>query len=388
MKILLLSHSHLRRDPRIIKQLRWLRQSWDAEVTTVGLGLKPVDSHTHFEIPRLSLWERWFGYCLLSPKKRFWYFFGRYLEEITSSIAGVEYDLLIVNELEYLGWEYLFRPESVSTPTYLDIHEEHTQSRARGPLESLVFSRYWAYEWGQCKMFLESRLAPLKVTTVAEAIAQRYCHELGQSVGVILNAPDWVKLSALRPRDGVINLVHHGFGTKSRGIEATIIALRGLPTNYLLHLVLYATRLYRLKIQALTFCLGLRGRVIIKRAVPYEDLASHLNQYDLAIIAIPPRTLGNYLSLPNKFFESVQARLAIVSGPNVSITEIVNRFELGVVSLSWKPKAIRQAIAQITIEDMMRYKNNAEVAAKELNSAKSKEIFDDVVRQLLGRSSH
>jgi hypothetical protein len=86
--------------------------------------------------------------------------------------------------------------------------------------------------------------------------------------------------------------------------------------------------------------------------------------------------LNEHLALPNKFFEFVQARLAIVVGPSPEMAKIVNQYGLGLVSNSFDAKVIANLINSMTTEvvEGMKYKSSgtakllsAETQAKHLN---------------------
>ena len=50
------------------------------------------------------------------------------------------------------------------------------------------------------------------------------------------------------------------------------------------------------------------------------ELPSSLNAFDVGVYVLPPRTMNHRLMLPNKFFDFVQARLALVFSTAVEPT--------------------------------------------------------------------
>jgi hypothetical protein len=73
--------------------------------------------------------------------------------------------------------------------------------------------------------------------------------------------------------------------------------------------------------------------------------------------------------LPNKFFESIVAGLAICTGPSPSMAEIVEKYGCGVVSASFEPEDLATILNQTTVEQWIAMQQAAREAAKELNAA-------------------
>jgi hypothetical protein len=71
-----------------------------------------------------------------------------------------------------------------------------------------------------------------------------------------------------------------------------------------------------LKIKSLAIICGVSKRVIFHKPVPTKEISANVNRYDIALVVIPPITENELHALPNKFLESIQGRLAIVTGPN------------------------------------------------------------------------
>ena len=88
-------------------------------------------------------------------------------------------------------------------------------------------------------------------------------------------------------------------------------------------------------------------------------------------------------SLPNKFFEYIQGRLAIAIGPSPEMKHFVEKYELGVVSEDFNPKSLANAINKLTPEKINYYKSQSHTFAQELSAEKNKELVLKNVKQLL-----
>lgn len=348
---------------------------------TIGYGGKPAGVDSHYVVPILSSWQRYLGYLIRISPTRFQYFFGRFLEKIPKTVFE-KVDLLVVNEIEYLHWEEFSQGLLKDQPVYLDLHEDHVNHADRGPLERFAFRKYWMWQLDQCVKFVRQRRGRISITCVEEVIADSYSRLFAEPVDLIYNAPDKNKLEPTEVDPSSIRLVHHGMGTKGRGIEQTIRALSMLDSRFSLDLILFSTSLYKLKIQLLAALLRVIGRVRIVPGVPLSDLPQILNRYDIAVILSSPVTPGHQNSLPNKLFESIHAKLAIVTGPNPSMKRIVLSSNVGVALKTWGSAELARALTQLSLEEIGMFKRNCVDASNTYSTVQSQTEFIRALERL------
>jgi hypothetical protein len=352
-----------------------------SSITTIGFGPKPDGVSAHYIIPVLPLVARYFGYLIRSHPLRFEYFFGRFLNRIPSRVME-EVDLLVVNEIEYMHWSKFSTTDLKSAPTYLDLHEDHVHHADRGLLERFAFRKYWVWQLEQLVSFVRGRKGKVAITCVEEVIADSYANILGEPLDLILNSPDENDLEPGLVNPGNIRLVHHGMGTKGRGIEQTIVALSRLDSKFTLDLIIFSGPLYTLKIKVLALIFGVSRRMRFLPGVPLSDLPKVLNKYDVSVIILSDVTSGHLNALPNKLFESIQAKLAIITGPNPSMAKLVLGNGVGVALPSWSPKDLAKQLGQLTASEIQAFKQNAVVASKKFSTEASKRVFMRIVRNL------
>ena len=97
---------------------------------------------------------------------------------------------------------------------------------------------------------------------------------------------------------------------------------------------------------------------IVKRARNYKT-TSHPKNCDI---------ITYKYALPNKFFEFVQARLAIAVGDSSEMRDYVKKFQLGVSAKSNNPKDMADVIQKMSNNDIMLYKQNSHKFAEELSA--------------------
>lgn len=109
----------------------------------------------------------------------------------------------------------------------------------------------------------------------------------------------------------------------------------------------------------------LGNRVTVHPPVSQAELVPMLNSYDVGIHVLPRTNTNNALALPNKFFDYVQARLAMVIGPTADMKRLLNRYELGVVAEGYDVPQVVDALNSLTVDRVTEWKRNAVVAAPE-----------------------
>ena len=378
---MIFSHSNIPKDPRVLRQIKWLRELGFDEISTVGMGEKCHGVDFHFEIPSLSFLLRYFGYLIRGERRRFQFFFGRFLDRHLKHLE-LSYELVVVNQIEYLHWGGFDSNALKEIPVYLDIHEDNINEADRGPLEKFAFRKYWQWQLKQLVKFVGKR-DRIVITSVEEVIANSYSDLFRLPVGVLYNAPDENELTPTPVDESAIRLLHHGMGTKGRGIETTIRAIRRLDDRFTLDLILFPTPLFKIKIEFLARLLGVRKRINILPGVPLADLIPIVNKYDLSVIVLSGVIPGHLNSLPNKLFESIQAKVAIITGPNPSMARLVQENEIGLVMNSWSVDDLVLTLGQVSKRTIEVFKSNTMAASQTLSSQKSKELFIKLTHQLL-----
>jgi hypothetical protein len=221
------------------------------------------------------------------------------------------------------------------------------------------------------------------MSSVCDGIAREYEKFFAFPSGfvtVITNAPAYQEM--LRPSGGgQIQLIHHGGAIKARKIELMIKMMQYLdPKKYELTFMLVPTqeKYYSYLVNSA------RRHKNIQFIEPVETIkiAQTINRFDIGIFLLQESGFNYTHALPNKFFEYIQARLAIAIGPSIEMANLVRQYNLGVCSKNFSPKALAKAIMALSPEDIMHYKNNADKHARELsaenNILKIRKIVDDL----------
>ena len=270
--------------------------------------------------------------------------------------SSPEYDLVVSNDVQTLPLAFAV---SGKANVVADLHEFAPGQTTGQTARNRVRSRYMAWI---CRKYLPRCVA---ITVVSQAVSDLYLEYFQIQSSVLPSTPYYSRIDPTCVDPNNIKLVHHGFYGPNRGIELLIRAAAILPPRFSLHLVLNGAP--KTDLIALARSLGLPPeRLTIHDFVPPDSLIPFLNEFDVEVIFIPPSTLNTKATLPNKFFEAVQARLAVFSGPTPEIKAQINEHGIGRTVDSFDVKKLAEALSSVSTSDIVRWKKASHKAASVL----------------------
>jgi len=392
-KILIISYSSLKSDPRVLRQIRILGQRF--EIITCGLepsNLPFVKHFVPFTINGLQMFDisnffrRWFLIVFylfpvrLINKFRLFhrlrvyklYYWNLGNLKLERKLLRYNVDLIIANDLNTLPLA-LRVSRKLKAKVLFDAHEY-------SPLELENDSTWMKWE-SPYLTWLSKKYIPLadKCITVGYQIAKEYEKLTKKNFDVVLNAPKFQQLTP-SPVNEVLQFIHHGGAMKARDLHVLVECFLQLPENYILNLLLtksdpeYYAYLQKLASNS--------KNIKFHDPVPTEDIAAFINKFDVGLAYIPPVNFNYMYCLPNKFFEFIQARLMIITGPSPEMEKITNDYKLGLVTDGFKADNLRNAILSLTPEIKIKYKQAVDNAAFNLSANKSMKTFDNLIFEL------
>lgn len=376
-RILCISFSHFLADSRVLRQLGVLERFGD--VTTIGYGEAPPGVTEHLEIPAdlPSLPQTVGGVAKLAVRA-----YGSVVFDAPAVKRAIEligdrrFDLVVANEARALP---LAHRVAAGAPVWGDMHEWAPQERTHVLSWRLLVAPFMTWV---CREYLPRTEA---VSTINGSIAELYEREFGVSSRVVRNAIDLRPLGPTPVDPDRIRLVHSGGAVPGRSIETLIEATKRLDERFTLDLYLVKARGSDAYWQSLVDAAATSDRINVHDPVPPAELPSVLNAYDVGVFVLPPRTMNHRLMLPNKFFDMVQARLALVFSTAVETDALIERYRLGRISPGFGVDELVETLSGLTAEAVAGYKANADVAARSLNSTEDERVEAEIIESLLDR---
>lgn len=375
-RILCISLSPVASDARVLRQIGLLAEF--GEVTTVGFGPAPANATTHIEVPgqlktlpqtprgvlNLAL-HRHRASELAAPAVRYAH----------TALHGETFDLVVANEARVLG---LAHAVAAGAPVWADMHEWAPEERTHVLSWRLLVAPFIRH---LCATYLPRAGA---VSAVCSSIADLYESGFGVPTVVMRNSGPWRDLAPRALADGQIRLVHSGAAIHGRDIESMIDVVKLLDDRYTLDLYLVAGGDNGRYLEALKARAADCERIAFRDPVAPTALPDVLNAYDVGVFWIPPTHTNARFALPNKFFDFVQARLAIAVGPSIEMATLVERYELGVVSSGFSVEQYRSSLTALDATDIERAKVASDRAAHDLSFEADAEVARSLLRRLLG----
>jgi hypothetical protein len=294
-------------------------------------------------------------------------------EALLSELASNNYDLIISHDLVLLP--FLFQLKKEKTRVLLDAREYYPGNyddqwlwrTVKRPVNEFLCRKYLAL----CD----------KVITVSEGLAAEYHHVYGVHPEVIMSLPVRWDLQPQEPQMDHIQIIHHGAAGRSRRTEIMLQMMDHVDERFTLDLMMICNDVkYWRHIVSLT---EQRRNVRIISPVPMQEIIPTTNKYDIGLFLVPPTNFNLAHTLPNKFFEFIQARLAVAIGPNEDMSQIVRKFNCGLVANDFQPHSLARELNNLTAKSLMELKWHSHKAAAILNAETTGRRVREIVSELL-----
>lgn len=351
-KLLIVSYTSSVKDPRVFKEWAYLHNDFDITIA----GWKPV-------IPDVDFIEIRKGIPSLLDKIKFGLgmLFGNlkpFLDSFEIDMAALKdrtFDLVLCNDLYPLPLAFRL---AKGAPVFWDAHEYYPEEHEDSFLWRMVFKR--------SVMKIAGKYIPMVagMSTVSPAIADRYRKEYGKEPVLVRNIPVYHDCPPGK-NSGPVRLIHHGDAHPSRKLEKLIEMMKLLGDGYTLDFMLIAHERYQAKLKKMAA--GMKNIHFIP-SVPLNSVVEKVNQYDIGIHIIPAINFNHAKCLPNKFFEYMQASLALMIGPSSEMAAIIGKYGNGIVASDFTPESLAQAIRKYSPDDIQKMKSASYQAAKQMTA--------------------
>ncbi|WP_298891289.1 glycosyltransferase [uncultured Serinicoccus sp.] len=370
-RLLIMAWSTLRSDARVLRQISLFSGRY--AVTTLGYGEAPDGVVEHLRLPDDVV--SWHKDRRLLVQRRFETAYRR--APVTRAAAALlagqpRFVVVLADDIDTLPLALDLAPTG---GVHADLHEYHPRQNEESWRWRAFVAPYYR--------FLVRRYGPLadSVTTVGEGIAREYRLRFGLRAGVVVNAPQFVDLEP-GPVGEPLRLVHSGNAQRHR-LDVILEAMelvRGPMT-----LDLYLMPNDEAYLAQLRERYAASDRVRIHPPVAPHELPATLNAHDVGVYVLPPVSFNHLWALPNKVFDFVQGRLALVVGPSPEMAALVRRNGLGVVSPDFTAQALADTLDGLDAERVAGYKAAAHAAAGALSAKQQVRGWQRAVDTLAAR---
>lgn len=374
-RILIVSFSEICKDPRVKRQISLLNNQY--EVVVFGYGLPPSEHCKFICIPtgREGLLNKFYIRILMIIRAyKFVYWRNNSVRYFCENALKEKFDMIIANDLFSLPAAIKI---SSGRPIHADLHEFSPREFEERFLWRISFKGFYHYI---CKNYLKDVNS---ITTVCKRIADEYANFYDKNIEVMYNAPRYKEIVPSYTEKNQIRLVHHGVALRSRKLENMINLMEFLDERFFLTFMLVPSDpIYYNFLRSMS---KNNNRIKFIDPVPTDKICETLSYYDVGVYLLEPTNFNNEFSLPNKFFEFIQARLCVAIGPSHEMKSLVERYNFGVVSEGFLPSSLGEKINSLKSTDVQFYKNNSDKAARQLCLEDASRKFLAIIDQHLSR---
>ena len=224
--------------------------------------------------------------------------------------------------------------------------------------------------------------------TVAPCIIELYRKNYDvKNIELVTNSSFFKDVKPYFNIDDTIKVIHHGHCSSSRKLELLIETAKYCNDNIHFYLMLVVSRGYKNYYKKLRKMANGIKNVHFVDPVPTNKIVEMVNKYDIGNIFVPGSNLNLFYGLGNKFFEYIQARLMIITGPSLEMTSYIDKYQIGKYTKTFNPKELAELLNGLTKEEINNYKKNCDKYAYELSFEKQdkdklKIIIEKLTNQL------
>ena len=376
-QLLILCFSNLKRDPRVYRQISFLKESPDYILTAAGWKDPEIENVKFCSIssPPKAFTTRALNVIYLKSKQFEQYYWSSYpVQDALKQLENTKFDLIIANDLNTLPLALKLASKHKSK-VLLDAHEYQPRLLDDRLLFRFFFQEYWDYI---CRQYLPHVDGMI---TVCPGIAKEYNKVYGVQCDVLTNAPFYELLNPSPVDATSIRMIQHGAINKSRKMEKMILLMDLLDERFTLDFMVIPNDLdYLQKLKQLAKS---RTRVSFRNPVPMPEIAKTINEYDIGLYLLAPDGFNKRMALPNKLFEFIQARLAVAIWPSPEMARVVEETKCGVVAKEFTIEAMAKALNNLSAEDIQKLKHNSHQAASTLCAETNRKLLLENVQKLI-----
>ena len=376
MRILVLCAANPATNPRPSRMIDNLKENHT--LSAMGLrstAISGVEVLSYSEYKKRNIFQEMWLYVNVFLKRWDSLIYTKNRREIQAFLRRREFDLIVCHDLVLLP---IVLRNKRSAKVLFDAREFYPKQYTNSLRWRILFEKFNDF---LCRTYMPKAD---KIIVVAQGLKQAYKRVYGVESEVFYSLSHYYDLMPSLMQDREVRLIYHGFANPAREIERTIEMMDYCKGHFALDLMLVChDRSYFKKLQKMVKKRQKEGKKIrIIPPVPFAELIPFTNQYDMGIYALPKSNFNLEFTMPNKFFDYIQARLALAIIPHKEMIAFIKRYQNGVVAKDYSPKAMARALNALSKADIMKMKIRSHIMAKSLNNEQNKQRIQAIVKEM------
>jgi len=371
--ILLIAYHEVARDPRVYRQIKWLRDKFNI-YTVCKIPDLSLDVN-YIIYPSESYFKSKLRVILLKLRLFDNYLWNKPNLELVDKLKNHNYDVIIAHHINLLP--IAFRVSS-KAKIILDAHEFYTEVYNDSFLWRFLMKNY--YFWLSDNFIPKCDL----IIAVNESMRKMYESKYKIKTEYITNAADYENISPKEVSPSKIKIIHHGLASSSRKLELMIEVMKYVDSRFSLTFsILEINRLSSIYVKKLKKLAQNNPNIEFIKPVPGNEVISLGNQYDIGLFFMPPSNINEEYSLANKFFQYVQSRLMLAVSPLPEMKRLVEEYDIGIVSADYSPISMANALNNLTHEQVLYFKSQSNEHALNLSAQQNEIKFKEIISEFI-----
>ncbi|MEL3901252.1 MAG: glycosyltransferase [Treponema phagedenis] len=370
-------------ETRDIRELSCLHKMGNTEIIVVAKGEKDVIQQDFYELHTLTTRPLKFVPVKINRIISF-FLWAKYVRNLKADIISC-HDILAL-AIAYISSFFLYRKPKL----IYDSHEfEFGRNSKRCKFMSFCVVVAERFLIKQCVFSI------MVNDTIADEVQK--LHKLKKRPLVVRNMQDYIEVdesvvkqyrerynALFHFKQGDFLVLYHGAIMNGRGVENIIKAIA--DTNGIKGIILgFGEDTYIKELKKIIATNHLERSVVFHDTVPQEELWKYVGAVDVGIVMIDNICLSYYYSLPNKFFQNIQANTPIIGADFPEIKRIIEKYRIGVTCKANSTDDLRKAILKLK-DDKHLYnecKKNLKAAARDLCWENEKNVLINAYKEIL-----
>ncbi len=296
-------------------------------------------------------------------------------------LENSSFDVVILHDIAFIPYFLKWKKYKI----VVNLHEYHPEEKSQDKRwmknNNTIINSYYNNYLKKCDL----------IVNVSPGIQNLCIKYFGIYSIVVPNATKFYNLSPICNIGYPIKAVYHGLCYSSRGILELINIFKKLEDKYTLDLYLMPSYFkfniikrpyYSSVLKATKNC----KNIIIKKPMKVDEIIENTRKYDLGILFFQ-RNVNNNYSLPNKLYEFIQARLAVIVTPLEDIGKLIDQYGFGRYSDDFSENSLIKLLKEIKRADIDKLKRNADRVASILTSESYQKLYLNEILKLFQKVS-
>ncbi len=357
-KLLILTTRVLHNGPRMIREMEYLQHQFNVIV----MGTTPPPTQFNVQYVNSNIFvtlTNWRINNLLRKayNKGFIKTANFYCNKLQKYLLQQKFDVIINHEPHLLGIVNAVK-QKTGCYTVFNAHEYYPLEFENEPN---WINQYGNYYTSLYKQFLPSLSL---LINVCNGISNACYTNFGKQSFVLPNVSTRANMQVIPTTVKPIKCIFHGGINPSRQIEKMVELMQLLGSSFTLDIMAVVSTAHTTYYNTLVQLIQNVPNVQFIPPVPFSNIVSTLNKYDIGLFYLAPLNFNNKHLLPNKLFEYIQANLMVAITPVPEMKAYVEKYNLGIVAPDFDVNSLAIALKNSSIADVNKFKANTYAAAQ------------------------